>query len=88
MIIQSLIDTDFYKITMLYAVIRHFPHLKVRYKFTDRKGKIYPMGFATKLSYEVNKMSELCLTDNQAEFIQKLGYFPPFFIMASNYSYV
>ena len=44
MIIKSIIDTDLYKLTMGCAVVKHFPRLKVKYKFTDRNKISFPDG--------------------------------------------
>ena len=74
--VQSILDSDLYKLTMQYAVMETLPNLKVKYKFTDRKGKIYPKGFASELSYEIRKMEELILTDSQEAFMRKLDFFP------------
>jgi nicotinate phosphoribosyltransferase len=62
------------------AVMATHPSLKVKYKFTDRNGTIYPKGFAHELSFEVTKMSELCLKDSEAEYLETLDLFPPHFI--------
>ena len=34
--IRSILDTDLYKLTMQQAVLRHYPHTRVAYKFTNR----------------------------------------------------
>ena len=80
MIIQSILDNDLYKFTMQNAVMETLPNLKVKYKFIDRKGKIYPKGFASELSYEIRKMEELILTDCQEVFMRNLDFFPPHYI--------
>src|SRR3954466_12931045 len=36
MIIQSLLDTDLYKVTMMQVVLHHFPGAQVEYKFKCR----------------------------------------------------
>ena len=36
MIIQSLLDTDLYKFTMMQVVLHHFPGAQVEYKFKCR----------------------------------------------------
>ncbi len=36
MIIQSLLDTDLYKFTMMQVVLHHFPGAQVEYRFTCR----------------------------------------------------
>ena len=36
MIIQSLLDTDLYKFTMMQVVLHHYPAVQAEYKFTCR----------------------------------------------------
>ena len=36
MIIQSLLDTDLYKFTMMQVVLHHFPGAQVEYRFKCR----------------------------------------------------
>ena len=77
-IIKSILDTDLYKLTMMAAVVKHFPSLKVRYKFTDRNKVAYPDGFDKKLMEEVKKMETLKLTRREKRFLQqKCGDFLP-----------
>ena len=78
MIIRSLIDDDLYKLTMMNAVIKHFPTLKVRYKFTDRNKISFPDGFDDALRAEVKEMEKLKLTRPEKDFLNiKCGDFLP-----------
>lgn len=79
-IIKSIIDTDLYKLTQMWAVICKFPELKVRYKFIDRNNNIYPKGFAADLVYEIQTMAELSLTTSEAIFLKSIRYFPQIYI--------
>ena len=79
-IIKSIIDTDLYKMSMMWAVINKFPSLKVRYKFTDRNNTVYPKGFSSDLVYEIHKLGELVLTTSEAIFLQSIGLFPQVFV--------
>jgi nicotinate phosphoribosyltransferase len=38
------------------------------------------MGFASELCYEIQKLSELCLTDEEASYLKGLGLFPSYYI--------
>jgi len=82
MIIKSILDTDLYKITMGYAVLKHFPRLKVKYKFTDRNKISFPDGFDKDIIDEVKQMEKLKLTRSEKTFLtEKCGdYLPPTFI--------
>ena len=78
MIIKSILDTDLYKLTMQHAVIKHFPTLKVKYKFTDRNKISFPDGFDEDIMSEVKLMEKLFLTRSEKDFLnQKCGDFLP-----------
>lgn len=80
MIIKSLIDSDLYKFTMQFAVIKLFPRLRVKYKFIDRNNISFPDGFDRKLLSEIHQMSYLSLSKGEKSFmINKLGRFLPLF---------
>lgn len=38
-IIQNLLDTDFYKITMMQAVLHNYPNAEVEWEFRCRNGE-------------------------------------------------
>ena len=42
-IIQSLLDTDFYKLTMMQAVLHHYPNAEVEWAFRSRSGEPEPL---------------------------------------------
>jgi len=78
MIICSMLDNDLYKYSMQNAVIKLFPRLKVKYKFTDRNQISFPDGFDIKLKEEIKLMETLALTKLEADFLNnKLGHFLP-----------
>lgn len=81
-IINSILDTDLYKLTMQQAVIQHFPRLVVRYKFIDRNKISYPGGFDVLLKEQVKKMENLALTKSEKNYlINKCGsYLTPTYI--------
>ena len=54
--LTSILDNDFYKFTMQYAVVKLFPKAKARYQFINRGQHKYPPGFDKKLR-EANKDS-------------------------------
>lgn len=77
-IIRSILDSDLYKFSMQYAVLRKYPNIPVTYRFTDRKpqGK-FTEDFHRKLRREIELMSKLALTDAEAEFLQRRCPFLP-----------
>lgn len=67
---SSLLDNDFYKFTMQYAVISLFPKAKARYQFINRGKHSFPLGFAEALRRPVQAMSGLKLTLAEKEYLQ------------------
>lgn len=75
-IIKSILDTDLYKLSMSYAVIKKYPRMKVVYRFFNRNKTPFPDGFAKALKEQINMMSELQLTKEEADFLNaRCGYF-------------
>lgn len=89
-IINSILDNDLYKFTMMYAVSMLFPWQKVRYKFKDRNNTVYPDGFDVKVKEQLKMMEELYLTDNEKKSLfNKVGIFlsPTFIDFLSGYRF-
>lgn len=70
--LKSLLDNDFYKITMQNAVIKLFPNEKVKYQFINRGKHEFPDGFAEELRNSVDAMAELKLTKSEKEFLRTM----------------
>ncbi len=85
----SILDNDFYKFTMQYAVSKLFPKAKARYQFINRGKHQFPDGFDTKLKEALSAMAQLKLS--QAEktyFQQKCPYIDPiYFDFLQGYRY-
>ncbi|MEX8546772.1 MAG: nicotinate phosphoribosyltransferase [Mucilaginibacter sp.] len=69
--IQSLLDNDFYKITMQQGVVKLFPDAEARYQFINRGQHIFPKGFAEALRISVDAMAGLKLTVEEKHFLLK-----------------
>lgn len=80
MIIKSLLDTDFYKISMGQVVFFDFPNVRVKYSFTNRGGTQFPPGFADALKKEILALSKLNLKFNEAVWMHNQPYFRPAFV--------
>ena len=80
MIIKSILDTDLYKLTMMWAVIQKFPNLQVEYTFKDRDNLIYPPNFDKVLQKEINNMSSLSLTNEEEHYLRQIRFLPQAFI--------
>ncbi|GAO41628.1 nicotinate phosphoribosyltransferase [Flavihumibacter petaseus] len=70
MLLHSLLDNDFYKFTMQYAVVKLFPYAHARYAFINRGKHIFPDGFAVALSKAVQDMRHLALTPDEKQFLR------------------
>ncbi len=69
--LKSILDNDFYKITMQNAVIKLFPNEKVKYQFINRGKHHFPPGFAEELRRSINAMAELKLTKDEKQFLRE-----------------
>jgi nicotinate phosphoribosyltransferase len=69
--LNSILDNDFYKITMQNAVVKLFPGSIVKYEFINRGKHHFPEGFDAALREAVNKMAELKLTKDEKKFMAK-----------------
>ena len=77
-IIQSVLDTDLYKFTTSYAYSKLYPRAYGQFRFIDRGKTTYPQGFAEELKKEIQEMSKLALTKDEASFLyRELPYLPP-----------
>ena len=80
-IIQSVLDTDVYKFTTSYAYSKLYPRAYGQFRFIDRGKTTYPQGFAEELKKEIQEMSKLALTKDEASFLSReLPYLPPTYI--------
>ncbi|MEJ8598747.1 nicotinate phosphoribosyltransferase [Riemerella anatipestifer] len=69
--LKSIIDNDFYKITMQNAVVKLFPTARVKYEFINRGKHFFPEGFANELRKVVDSMAELKLTKKEKLYLQE-----------------
>lgn len=67
--IVSILDNDFYKFTMQYAVVHLFPRAKAKYAFINRGKHRFPPGFAEALRTEVDRFRSLKLTLAEKKFL-------------------
>ncbi|MDO5017296.1 MAG: nicotinate phosphoribosyltransferase [Porphyromonas sp.] len=80
-IIKSILDTDLYKFSTGYAYAKLFPRARGRFAFVDRDDTVYPEGFADRVRAEIDRMTSLRLTTEEADFLtRECGYLPPFYI--------
>ena len=85
----SILDNDFYKFTMQYAVVKLFPKAKAKYQFINRGKHRYPTGFDILLRKAINDMALLKLTKSEKDFFsQTCPYIDPtYFDFLQGYRY-
>jgi len=75
-IINSILDTDLYKLSMQFAIMKTFPNAEVEYTFTNRNSTPFPDGFDYELRKEIDLMRNLALTQEEKSFLQeKCGHY-------------
>lgn len=79
-IINSMLDTDLYTLTVMYFYMSKMPRAIGTYTFCDRNKMVFPEGFAAELKKECIHMESLSFKDSEIEFLKKTMYYmPPFF---------
>ncbi|MEC5394565.1 nicotinate phosphoribosyltransferase [Bergeyella sp. RCAD1439] len=69
--LKSILDNDFYKITMQNAVVKLFPTARVKYEFINRGKHFFPEGFAEELRKAVDAMAELKLSKAEKKYLKE-----------------
>lgn len=78
-IIQSLLDTDLYKLTMMQCVLHQFPAAMVEYKFHCRN-EVDLTPYLQEIQAEVNNLCSLKFTQEELKFLAQLDYMKSDFI--------
>lgn len=77
----SILDNDFYKFTMQFAVMKLYPETLTDYEFINRGEHEFPEGFGAALRKEINKMSMLALTQEEKKYLrQTCPYLSPAYL--------
>ncbi|MHA6480293.1 nicotinate phosphoribosyltransferase [Stutzerimonas sp. KH-1] len=78
-IIQSLLDTDFYKLTMMQAVLHHYPNAEVEWAFRSRSGEdLRP--YLDDIREQIEALAELQMTPEELAYLERIPYMQPDFI--------
>ncbi len=80
MIIQSLLDTDIYKFSMMQTVLHQFPAAGVEYRFKCRSDKVDLRPIRADLEREIEHLCTLRLETDELEYLASLRYMKPDFI--------
>ncbi|MBU2409593.1 MAG: nicotinate phosphoribosyltransferase, partial [Gammaproteobacteria bacterium] len=80
MIIQSLLDTDLYKFTMMQVVLHHFPGARVEYRFKCRNSGVDLARFATEIREEIRGLCSLQFKDAELTYLRSLRFIKSDFV--------
>src|SRR5690625_7968253 len=80
MIINSLLDTDIYKYSMMQAVLHQFPSAEVEYRFKCRNEGIDLRPIRDDLQRALEHLCSLMLSHDELEYLSSLRYMKPDFI--------
>ncbi|CAI2041572.1 hypothetical protein SEUBUCD646_0H02460 [Saccharomyces eubayanus] len=81
-VIESLLDTDMYKVTMHAAVFTYFPDVTVTYKYTNRSSQLsFNKEAINWLKEQFSYLGSLRFTKDEIEYLQKeIPYLPSAYI--------
>lgn len=80
MIIESLLDTDIYKYSMMQAVLHQFPGAEVEYQFKCRSEGVDLRPIRQELEREIEHLCALKLGPEELDYLSSLRYMKPDFI--------
>jgi len=80
MIIQSLLDTDLYKFTMMQVVLHHFPGARVEYRFKCRNPGVDLAQFAGQIREEVRSLCQLRFKDPELAYLRSMRFIKSDFV--------
>jgi nicotinate phosphoribosyltransferase len=80
MIIESLLDTDLYKLTMMQVVLHQFPSAIVDYKFKCRNTDVDLRPYADEIQGEIKAFCQLRMTPEELQYLSSLAYIKSDFI--------
>ncbi|HUD33572.1 MAG TPA: nicotinate phosphoribosyltransferase [Variovorax sp.] len=80
MIIQSLLDTDLYKFTMMQVVLHHFPGARVEYRFKCRNPGVDLARFADEIRAEVRHLCSLQFTETELAYLSSMRFIKSDFV--------
>ena len=70
MIIDSLLDTDLYKFTMMQVVLHHFPEAQVEYRFKCRTPGVDLTPYISEIEREISGLCGLRFARRELEYLR------------------
>lgn len=80
MIIESLLDTDLYKFTMMQCVLHQFPGASVEYRFRCRNEGVDLRPYIAEIKAEVDHLCTLRFKDDELEYLRSLRFIKDDFV--------
>ncbi|WP_439683016.1 nicotinate phosphoribosyltransferase [Cupriavidus oxalaticus] len=80
MIIQSLLDTDLYKFTMMQVVLHQFPQAQVEYRFKCRNAGVDLTPYIDEIRAEITHLCQLRFTDDELAYLRGLRFIKSDFV--------
>ena len=80
MIIQSLLDTDLYKFTMMQVVLHHFPGAEVEYRFKCRNADVSLAPYIGEIRDEIRQLCSLGFGPRELDYLRRWRFFKSDFI--------
>jgi nicotinate phosphoribosyltransferase len=80
MIIQSLLDTDLYKYTMMQVVLHHFPGAQVEYRFKCRTGGVDLRPDLEQIREEISRLCHLRFHEDELAYLRGLRFMKSDFV--------
>lgn len=80
MIINSLLDTDLYKFSMMQVVLHQFPSAQVEYRFKCRTPGINLRPYMDEIREEIHHLCQLHFQDDELEYLRNLRFIKKDFI--------
>ena len=74
MIIQSLLDTDLYKFSMMQVVLHHFPGAMVEYRFKCRTADVDLMPHSAEIRRQIRHLCSLRFGDDELDYLRGLRF--------------
>ena len=80
MIVQSLLDTDLYKFTMMQVVLHHFPGAHVEYRFKCRNAGVDLVPYVDEIRDEIRALCRLRFRQRELEYLRGWRFFKSDFV--------
>lgn len=78
-IVQNLLDTDFYKLSMMQAVLHNYPNTEVEFEFRCRNAEdLRP--YLAEIRHQIERLADIEVTADQLSFLERIPFLKADFI--------